>query len=363
METNSLLEPSSQIYESIYKSHKAEDIENNIIRPIARAINAKSASFVQFYADPMGEASFGLNRYIGRHPAVMSDFFNKFHPLCPWTRSVTKQLKESDHVDELLFADSFPNAIERDLNWRDNFLAHYGIVHFAGILLPIYLPFETHVAAFAFHRPREDPAFSPAEIEYIQRVSLAIKPTLHMIASAQARAMSQAIEIAYNKIDEKLGFLILDEDLMIRHANARGMKDANASSPSPPGSKLLGEVKKNLLSFNQNSGSGFIFQSEETGPVEVEIHNISVSAGRIFHLVLTAVSKKSCPVGNSCRQFGLTNRERDVVEGIVAGKQTAEFSRELGISERTGENHLRSIYRKVGVNSRTQLLSKIYLLH
>ncbi|MFD2501123.1 LuxR C-terminal-related transcriptional regulator [Rhizorhabdus histidinilytica] len=48
---------------------------------------------------------------------------------------------------------------------------------------------------------------------------------------------------------------------------------------------------------------------------------------------------------------------------IAAGKCNASLSRELGISLRTGENHLRSIYRKVGVGSRTQLLSRLLQIH
>jgi DNA-binding CsgD family transcriptional regulator len=59
------------------------------------------------------------------------------------------------------------------------------------------------------------------------------------------------------------------------------------------------------------------------------------------------------------RAYGLTNQER-VVTGLVArGSSTAEIAAELRISPDTAQDHLKSIYGKVGVGSRTQLVAAI----
>lgn len=83
--------------------------------------------------------------------------------------------------------------------------------------------------------------------------------------------------------------------------------------------------------------------------------------GRNFHLVVTSGGGPRHAIGDACRRFGLTERETEIARQIASGKCNASLSHELGISLRTGENHLRSIYRKVGVSSRTQLVSR--LLH
>ncbi|MFT3866751.1 MAG: AAA family ATPase [Solirubrobacterales bacterium] len=55
------------------------------------------------------------------------------------------------------------------------------------------------------------------------------------------------------------------------------------------------------------------------------------------------------------RDEGLTEREREVCALVVGGATNAQVAAALFISPRTVEHHLHSIYRKVGVRSRSQL--------
>ena len=55
----------------------------------------------------------------------------------------------------------------------------------------------------------------------------------------------------------------------------------------------------------------------------------------------------------------LTARERDTVRGVLAGRSNKEIANFLAISPRTVEHHLTSVFRKLGVASRTALLAKL----
>ncbi len=55
----------------------------------------------------------------------------------------------------------------------------------------------------------------------------------------------------------------------------------------------------------------------------------------------------------------LTTRERDVVEKIREGKRPDEVADALSISPHTVRSHLKSVYRKLGVNSQVELLSRV----
>lgn len=59
-------------------------------------------------------------------------------------------------------------------------------------------------------------------------------------------------------------------------------------------------------------------------------------------------------------KYQLTDRELDVLEWIIAGAENKVIAKELSVSLATIKTHLHHMYNKVGVTSRTQLLSKIF---
>jgi NarL family two-component system response regulator YdfI len=59
------------------------------------------------------------------------------------------------------------------------------------------------------------------------------------------------------------------------------------------------------------------------------------------------------PSASVPRQGTLTGREKDVLRGVVQGERTKEIARRLGLTPRTVETYLTSIYAKLGVDSRT----------
>ncbi|NGZ74383.1 helix-turn-helix transcriptional regulator [Saccharibacillus alkalitolerans] len=58
--------------------------------------------------------------------------------------------------------------------------------------------------------------------------------------------------------------------------------------------------------------------------------------------------------------FGLTEREREVVERIVQGLSGKEAALSLHMSEYTLQDHLKSVFRKTGTKSRRELVWRLY---
>lgn len=70
-------------------------------------------------------------------------------------------------------------------------------------------------------------------------------------------------------------------------------------------------------------------------------------------LVMTCLRPTMLSLGN------LRHAERDIVAGILSGKRLAEIARERGTSLRTVANQAISIYQKLGVSSRRELLAQL----
>ena len=53
------------------------------------------------------------------------------------------------------------------------------------------------------------------------------------------------------------------------------------------------------------------------------------------------------------RTDGLTNREVEILRRVTSGLTNRQLAEELGVSTRTIDAHLRSVYAKLGVKSRS----------
>lgn len=63
---------------------------------------------------------------------------------------------------------------------------------------------------------------------------------------------------------------------------------------------------------------------------------------------------KVVSVSGNRREEGLTNREFEVLQGVCQGLSNQQLAKSLFLSEKTVKNHLTNIFRKIGVNDRTQ---------
>jgi DNA-binding CsgD family transcriptional regulator len=57
--------------------------------------------------------------------------------------------------------------------------------------------------------------------------------------------------------------------------------------------------------------------------------------------------------------FGITRREREIVERLMQGMSSRDIGEKLFISTKTVENHIYSIYQKAGVRNRVQLFQLV----
>jgi DNA-binding NarL/FixJ family response regulator len=65
--------------------------------------------------------------------------------------------------------------------------------------------------------------------------------------------------------------------------------------------------------------------------------------------------KQNAPVQND---YQLTEREKEILSALVQGSDNREIGEKLFISYETVRNHLKHIYEKLHVNSRSQAVSK-----
>jgi DNA-binding CsgD family transcriptional regulator len=107
--------------------------------------------------------------------------------------------------------------------------------------------------------------------------------------------------------------------------------------------RMLGKIYKNMLdnAYSIEKLNKTIWELQNARNVESMkyriLSNIEIEYGR------AAVSM----------------REREIMIQLLEGKTNREISQTLGISEKTVKNHLWRLYRKLGVENRTQLFHQL----
>lgn len=105
--------------------------------------------------------------------------------------------------------------------------------------------------------------------------------------------------------------------------------------------------------------SGYLLKTDDHHAIIAAIKNV-VEGGapvnpRVARLVLDRFARLAGPQKT---QYGLSEREREVLELMVKGLIKKEIADQLGISFHTVGNHLRSVYTKLQVHTRTGAVAK-----
>jgi DNA-binding CsgD family transcriptional regulator len=64
-------------------------------------------------------------------------------------------------------------------------------------------------------------------------------------------------------------------------------------------------------------------------------------------------------IGLLLMAYGLTSRERDICREVIAGRSTADIAGRLFISAHTVQDHLKSVFAKIGARSRGELVARL----
>lgn len=345
----------SALYRSVLECDQPGLIADAILEPLRAALTACSAVYLPLVRTPSGDSQFGSPHYVGSAPGAVEPYVDEFHLLDPIMRPIIGWT-------DCLFRDR-PRVVlrlpSRD-RYAERFLKPFDIGPVLSLVFPVQSGSEVQLACIGFHRPFDGVAFGEDQKILLEHLAPAIQATLERMAYREAlmfsNAMAAALLTAASGTNAHV--MVFDDDLMLRAQLPTEVSDEGALSATTRNRELLGEIRHAVLIGELVSDDATTIRTEG-GSFDVALHNLSSPDGQTFHLATIRKSffNKAFEQAASC--FLLTAREIEVVSLVAAGDGNAALGRKLGISLRTAENHLRAIYRKVGVSSRTQLISRI----
>jgi DNA-binding CsgD family transcriptional regulator len=213
------------------------------------------------------------------------------------------------------------------------------------------------------HRERASPQFTPAEIAFVGRL------TPHMAEGLRKALLLGSTTGA--KVPDEPGLLLLAEDLSvvaITPAAERWLSEVaevdwsrKLVMPSAISAVVarLREIERNnevypalLPKVRLRTASGHwlvLHASRLVGP------STQAQIAVIFEVARPA---EIAPL--IVQAYDLSKRESEIMQSVLRGLSTGEMSATFQISSNTVQDHLKSIFEKVGVHSRRELVGQLF---
>lgn len=102
------------------------------------------------------------------------------------------------------------------------------------------------------------------------------------------------------------------------------------------------------------------FTDAEFALLEVLNAHLSLHFGKLWPGGLRPRAEKAADESLLVERYSLTAREYEVLRQVCGGAANREIAAALFISENTVKKHVNSIFRKLAVTSRAQLLNRVY---
>ena len=172
---------------------------------------------------------------------------------------------------------------------------------------------------------------------------LAGEPDMEVVALGESVADAERL-LAADQADaaDAADVLLLD----VRLGTQSGLTALRAERPVKPAVVVLTAYAypQYAEAALRLGASGFVLKN---GPIEDLMAAIRAAAGGALHFGV-----------RPGQRLALSERELQVVRKVVEGRSNDEISTDLGIAPKTVESHLRRIFERVDVTSRTELATR-----
>jgi DNA-binding NarL/FixJ family response regulator len=168
----------------------------------------------------------------------------------------------------------------------------------------------------------------------------------------QASTLPEAMTLAGQQTD-KLDMILLD----LRMPGMNGLAGLTAmrqKCPDVPVVILSGDVNPDVVRGALQAGAAGFIPKTMRGAAMLNAIRLVQSGGRYVPDVIVTNGAANLLEAGARSPKNLTPRERQVLSQLVKGQSNKEIGRALNIEEITVALHLRSVYRKLEVSTRTQ---------
>lgn len=118
-----------------------------------------------------------------------------------------------------------------------------------------------------------------------------------------------------------------------------------------------------IMQAFENGASGYLYKPFKLGELVSTLEKLEADGSYLQPQVATkliSMLKKRDVVAELQKQFDLTERETEIIRGLKDGLSYQQIADKLFISYHTVNHHLKNVYLKTDVTSRTELVAQYF---
>lgn len=338
------------------------DIRREILAPLCRILNADSGVYIpcKIDHDMLGEGVF-----CGADPSSLASYKEYFYKMDPITHACKKIA--IDYFDTApgryaeypiaQLCEIIDPALFRETEYYNDFLKRYGIGEVLALAIPVQSLYR-EVLIVGFHRSLGSEPFSVSDIEELRTHVPAVRAGVTNYALSIGMAEAMLVCNPPSTASGGAGVVILDEKAEFLYSNEQAITELGLDNEKKRTHFTqaclfkLDELKHNDRVHLRIPGTNGL-------SVDLDMDKRSLPNDQIRLVITTKSSNVQEHLSDRFRAYDLSPREAEISRYILMGLNNESIAMQTNISIRTVENHLRSVYAKVSINSRTQLIAHL----
>lgn len=337
---------------------EAAQIPQAVLAPLCRRVQAVSGVFLRFRKNGDRWQVDSGQTYSLNNDSLLSyaEHYHQQDPIALLSNGLMERPNKKGpmvvRLSELTRSDDF-----RRSDYYREFLQPHDIGEIIATFVPVRA-LGNELLSVGLHRPTGAPNFSYDDVMAVEELRPFIASALSNLVLQDAADNGGAALTDMGEGAAATGCAIFDESFKPLYFNPQAQADL-LSSPGErqPIIDMLSQAARRLSDSHPGPVS---IEHEAAQGVDIAVKRRVLANGAARFIVNTVQNDAAQRLLKRCRTLGFTERECEVVQLIAKGHTNESVSAQLNISVRTVENHLRAMYMKANINSRTQLLAMLF---
>jgi len=356
-----------QLTGQIAECYDFSGLEKTLFHTVAEEIGADTSVLLKF-RQRAGSYEFNRDTSRGVGSDVHDKYIEKFHTDDPVLVGRKPKYLPAKHCDATTDVFRLSDVCDQNAfvrtKYYNEFLKPAGIRHVLALAVRPQSEHNDLMVVIGFHRPLGMRNFSRHAIDSVVSIAPIIGSTIAKLTFKEHMKKYKALSDGLGSILQETGFIILDDALQIQEISSCVTEGKYGNLPF-----LMQEISLACRTLKMENRKQIIFtclrqdaeRSLVNENINIDIHCIPMANGRYNYAIRIGFVRTNIAISQCASKFGWTSRESEIVLALAQGLTNTQAAQYLKISVRTIENHLRSVYSKADVTSRTQLLRQLLI--